>query len=187
MRKTKEQINELVRLRYSYYRSLGYTGVEARKLSKKKINIEIDLLRETDETYRSNKEKTKTIKPKTVKNEKVKNEKDFDLDEYIKKEEHKIGVKRVNNYVKKFKKTEGQVIDTTLTDFGKFTHDNRYKDDTASVVRFIEDDNNLNTNQAYYFIYLMYQYGYTYNQVKRQITIDEKFELYKQMNYGKRF
>src|SRR5690554_6173427 len=45
--------------------------------------------------------------------------------------------------------------DTVLTRWGMYTHDERYRDYTASIVKMIMDDMQINEDQAYYMLYYM--------------------------------
>ena len=70
--------------------------------------------------------------------------------------------------------------DTVLTRWGMYTHDERYKDYTASIVKMIMDDMNINEDQAYYMLYYMVSNDLDdYELAKRDMMVDEKFEFYK--------
>ena len=70
--------------------------------------------------------------------------------------------------------------DTVLTRWGMYTHDKRYKDYTASIVKMIMDDMQINEDQAYYMLYYMVSNNIDdYERAKRDMMIDEKFEIYK--------
>lgn len=180
MKKTREQINLEVRLRYNYFRSLGYSGVESRKLSKKKTYTDFDQVTEQAYTYINSKKKKTTKKTKqklNTKDTKTVVIKEVSIDDIIKKKEHNTGVRKINNYVKQFRNKFKN--DTTLTKYGALISDKRFKDDTIAIVKFIQDDNNLTETQAYYFLWLMYNNNMNYNDVKRQIAVDPNFEIYK--------
>ena len=75
--------------------------------------------------------------------------------------------------------------DTVLTRWGMYCHDKRYKDYTASIVKMIMDDMQINSDQAYYMLYYMVSNNITdYERAKRDMYVDENFEIYK--NKGKR-
>ena len=70
--------------------------------------------------------------------------------------------------------------DTVLTRWGMYTHDERYRDYTASIVKFIKDDMQINDDQAYYMLYYMVSNDLDdYELAKRDMMVDEKFEIYK--------
>ena len=70
--------------------------------------------------------------------------------------------------------------DTVLTRWGMYTHDKRYKDYTASIVKMIMDDMKINSDQAYYMLYYMVSNNIDdYEQAKRDMMVDKNFEIYK--------
>ena len=70
--------------------------------------------------------------------------------------------------------------DTVYRRWGMYTHDKRYKDYTASIVKLIMDDMGINTDQAYYMLYYMVSNNITdYERAKREMYIDENFEMYR--------
>jgi len=70
--------------------------------------------------------------------------------------------------------------DTVLTRWGMYTHDDRYKDYTASIVKMIKDDMKINDDQAYYMLFYMVSNDLDdYDLAKDDMMIDEKFEFYK--------
>ena len=70
--------------------------------------------------------------------------------------------------------------DTVLTRWGMYTHDPRYKDYTASVVKMIMDDMKINSDQAYYMLYYMVSNNIDdYERAKRDMLVDKNFEIYK--------
>lgn len=70
--------------------------------------------------------------------------------------------------------------DTVLTRWGMYTHDKRYKDYTASIVKMIKDDMKINDDQAYYMLYYMVSNNIDdYERAKRDMMIDKNFEIYK--------
>ena len=73
--------------------------------------------------------------------------------------------------------------DTVYRRWGMYTHDKRYKDYTASIVKLIQDDMGINTDQAYYMLYYMVSNNITdYERAKREMYIDENFEMYRTKN-----
>ena len=70
--------------------------------------------------------------------------------------------------------------DTVLTRWGMYTHDKRYKDYTASIVKMIKEDMQINDDQAHYMLYYMVSNDLDdYELAKRDMMVDEKFEFYK--------
>ena len=70
--------------------------------------------------------------------------------------------------------------DTVYRRWGMYTHDPRYKDYTASIVKMIMDDMQINSDQAYYMLYYMVSNNITdYERAKRDMYVDETFEIYK--------
>ena len=70
--------------------------------------------------------------------------------------------------------------DTVLTRWGMYCHDKRYKDYTASIVKMIMDDMGINSDQAYYMLYYMVSNNITdYERAKRDMAVDENFEMYR--------
>ena len=70
--------------------------------------------------------------------------------------------------------------DTVLTRWGMYTHDQRYKDYTASIVKMIKDDMKINDDQAYYMLYYMVSNNIDdYDRAKRDMMVDKNFEIYK--------
>ena len=70
--------------------------------------------------------------------------------------------------------------DTVLRRWGMYTHDKRYKDYTASIVKMIMDDMQINEDQAYYMLYYIVSNNIDdYERAKRDMMVDENFEIYK--------
>src|SRR5690554_3397351 len=70
--------------------------------------------------------------------------------------------------------------DTVLTRWGMYTHDERYRDYTASIVKMIMDDMQINEDQAYYMLYYMVSNNIDdYELAKRDMMVDKNFEIYK--------
>ncbi len=75
--------------------------------------------------------------------------------------------------------------DTVLSRWGMYCHDKRYKDYTASIVKMIMDDMGINSDQAYYMLYYMVSNNITdYERAKRDMAVDENFEIYKRKEKG---
>ena len=70
--------------------------------------------------------------------------------------------------------------DTVLRRWGMYTHDKRYKDYTASIVKMIMDDMQINEDQAYYMLYYIVSNNIDdYERAKRDMMVDKNFEIYK--------
>ena len=69
--------------------------------------------------------------------------------------------------------------DTVHSRWGMYTHDKRYKDYTASIVKMIMDDMKINDDQAYYMLYYMISNDIDYNRAKRDMMVDPNFEIYR--------
>ena len=70
--------------------------------------------------------------------------------------------------------------DTVLRRWGMYTHDKRYKDYTASIVKMIMDDMKINEDQAYYMLYYIVSNNIDdYERAKRDMMVDKNFEIYK--------
>ena len=70
--------------------------------------------------------------------------------------------------------------DTVHRRWGMYTHDERYRDYTASIVKMIMKDMQINEDQAYYMLYYMVSNNIDdYELAKRDMMVDEKFEIYR--------
>ena len=70
--------------------------------------------------------------------------------------------------------------DTVHKRWGMYTHDERYKDYTASIVKMIMDDMKINIDQAYYMLYYMVSNDIDdYERAKRDMMVDPNFEIYR--------
>ena len=89
-------------------------------------------------------------------------------------------IKVSREYLKYKNKMDRLPNDTVYTRWGMYTHDPRYKDYTASIVKMIMDDMHINENQAYYMLYYMTSNNITdYERAKADMYVDENFEMYK--------
>ena len=102
----------------------------------------------------------------------------------IKKTNYKraIGDVKVNIYVSDVKKIKN---DTVYSKWGMLSQDDRYKDDTARIVKHLQLKHKLSNDQAYYFIYTMLQGNMTYTEAKRQLLTNKEFEMYDKKKRGK--
>lgn len=69
--------------------------------------------------------------------------------------------------------------DTVYSRWGMYTQDKRYKDYTASIVKMIMNDMNINEDQAYYMLYYMVSNNIEYERAKRDMMVDPNFEIYR--------
>ena len=77
--------------------------------------------------------------------------------------------------------------DTVHKRWGMYTHDERYKDYTASIVKMIMDDMKINIDQAYYMLYYMVSNNIDdYERAKRDMMVDPNFEIYRDKSRKRR-
>jgi len=69
--------------------------------------------------------------------------------------------------------------DTVHSRWGMYTHDKRYKDYTASIVKMIMNDMKINEDQAYYMLYYIISNEIDYERAKRDMKVDVNFEMYR--------
>jgi hypothetical protein len=88
--------------------------------------------------------------------------------------------KKLSNDIKKYiRKMNNIPNDTVLTRWGMYTHDPRYRDETARIVKRIEKDMDINNDQAYYMLYYIVSNNIDYVRAKEDMTVDENFEIYR--------
>ena len=88
--------------------------------------------------------------------------------------------KLTKTYYKEYKKKMDAIPnDTVLSRWGMYTHDERYREYTASMVKKIQEDMNINNDQAYYMLYYMVSNNISYEKAKEDMKVDEKFEIYR--------
>ena len=151
--------SEIYKIRYHVYRQAGYSAAEARKLRSRKMDIGDLQLKNGQVPYEH-----KTFK-RLVKN--IKSFNDFS--------------KKIDNFRDYYnRKVVGDNNDTTYTPWGAITHDKRYKDRTASLVKELQDKHNLTVNQGYYMLYMMTTHGMSYRTAVNELLSSEEFETYKQ-------
>ncbi len=93
---------------------------------------------------------------------------------------YKPKVNVVKNYIEYKNYMAEKPNDTVLTRWGMYTHDPRYKDYTASIVKMIKDDMQINDDQAYYMLYYMVSNDLDdYELAKRDMMVDKNFEIYR--------
>ena len=69
--------------------------------------------------------------------------------------------------------------DTVLSRWGMYTQDERYREDTARMVKKIQEDMKINNDQAYYMLYYMVSNNISYDRAKEDMKVDERFEMYR--------
>jgi len=69
--------------------------------------------------------------------------------------------------------------DTVHSRWGMYTHDKRYKDYTASIVKMIMNDMKINEDQAYYMLYYIISNDIDYKRARRDMMVDPNFEIYR--------
>ena len=98
---------------------------------------------------------------------------------YINKRGERMSNEVSKEYLEYKNKMDKLPNDTVLTRWGMYTHDERYKDNTAKIVKMIMDDMHINSDQAYYMLYYMVSNNITdYERAKSDMYIDENFEMY---------
>lgn len=147
---------EIYKIRYHIYRQAGYSASEARKLRSRKLDIED--LRLIDGQVPFENETFKRL---------VYNVTDFG--------------KKIDDFRQFFiDNVDGDNNDTTYTPWGAITHDDRYKDKTAKLVKELQDRHNLSVNQGYYMLYKMVTHGMSYKTAVSELLSSEEFETYRQ-------
>lgn len=155
----KDYENYINKIRYNFLRQIGLSAERARNLRKsKKINVENLTLR---------------------KNKIVKNDGYNRLLEQVKKEYNKIYALSletdIKNYVSKYKDIENYGV---YTKWGTLTHVEPYKHETNELVAQIKEVFGANTKQAFYILYLMYEYNQSIDQIIEIIKTDPLYEQY---------
>lgn len=151
--------NYMTRLRYNFLRGIGLSSKRARTLRKyEKINVEGLSL----------------WKDKIMKNKEY-----YKLLEHVKKEYPKIYALSVEpdvlQFVKKYKNVENYGV---YTKWGTLTRVSPYKHETYKLVSKIKEVFGANDKQAFYLLYLMYEYGLTFEQIFDIIETDPLYEIY---------
>jgi hypothetical protein len=145
---------EIYKIRYHIYRKAGYSVAEARKLRSRKLDIEGLSLENGEVPFKS-----KTFN-KLVEN--------IDYS------------KKIDNFRDYYnKKVVGDNNDTIYSPWGAITHDKRYKDKTARVVKKLQERHNLSTNQGYYMLYMMTTHNMSYVTAVNELLSNEQFEMYR--------
>lgn len=153
---------EIYKIRYHIYRKAGYSASDARKLRSRKLDIEDLKLINGQVPYNH-----KTFK-KIVKN--IKNIKDFN--------DFSIKIDNFRNFY--IENVDGDNNDTTYTPWGAITHDKRYKNRTARLVKELQNRHNLSVNQGYYMLYMMTVHNMSYQTAVSELLSSEEFEIYRQ-------
>lgn len=96
-------------------------------------------------------------------------------------------VKNRNNYYKAVRSASiikyGEDVkdyqnDTVYSKWGMLTQDNRYRDDTARMAKYLQKNHKLSNDQSYYFLYTMLQNNLSYGEAKEQLLSNKEFEMY---------
>lgn len=151
--------NYMTRLRYNFLRGMGLSSERARTFRRHK-NIDVTLLK--------------------IHNNKIAKNKEFnELVNYVKKEYPKIYAlsiePEVKTYVKKYKNVENYGV---YTKWGTLTRIQPYKHETYKLVSKIKEVFGANDKQAFYLLYLMYEYGLSFEQIFEIIATDPLYEIY---------
>ena len=145
---------EIYKIRYHIYRKAGYSAAEARKLRSRKLDIE-GLSLENGEVPSKNKTFKKLVENIDY-NKKIDNFRDY-----------------------YYKNVDGDKNDTVYSSWGAITHDKRYKDKTARVVKKLQERHNLSINQGYYMLYMMTTHNMSYQTAVSELLSNEQFEMYR--------
>lgn len=151
--------NYTTNLRYSFLKEMGLYSNRAKKLSRQdRINVKNLSMR---------------------KNKVVKNEEYHRLLEHVKKEYPKVYALSlepdITKYVRKYKNVENYGV---YTKWGTLTRIEPYKHDTYKLVARIREAFSCNEKQAFYLLYLMYQYNQSMDQIFTIIETDPLWEIY---------
>lgn len=151
--------NYMTRVRYNFLREMGLSSERARAFRKhKKIDVS-DL--------------------KLHNNKIAKNKDYYKLLEHVKKEYPKIYAlslePEVKAYVKKYENIENYGV---YTKWGTLTRIEPYKHETYKLVSKIKEVFRANEKQAFYLLYLMYEYKQTFDQIFTIIETDPLYEIY---------
>ena len=151
--------NYMTRVRYNFLRGMGLSSDRARTFRKHK-KIDVTSL-------------------KLYKNKITKNKEYNELVNYVKKEHPKIYAltiePEVKRYVKKYKNVENYGV---YTKWGTLTRIHPYKHETYRLVSKIKEVFGANDKQAFYLLYLMYEYGLSFDQIFIIIETDPLYEIY---------
>src|SRR5690606_836645 len=146
---------EIYKIRYHIYRKAGYSATEARKLRSRKLDIE-DLRLINGQVPYESKTFKKLVNNLTDFSRKIDDFRQFYIDN-----------------------VDGDNNDTTYSPWGAITHDDRYKDRTAKLVKELQDRHNLTVNQGYYMLYMMTTHGMSYRTAVSELLSSEEFETYR--------
>lgn len=155
----KEYNNYMTRVRYNFLREMGLSSERARTFRRHK-KIDVTGL--------------KLHKDKIAKNQEY-----HQLVKHVKKEYPKIYALSfepdVKRYVKKYKNVENYGV---YTKWGTLTRISPYKHETYKLVAKIKEVFGANTKQAFYLLYLMYEYNLSFEQIFEIIATDPLYEIY---------
>jgi hypothetical protein len=139
--------SEIYKIRYAIYRDLGYSAKESRALRSKALDV--SPIRLDKEGALSKNRAYRSIVNSIT------------------------GPKDIDKFARKFKRTKN---DSVYTKWGMFTHDERFRDQTAKFVDFVKKEHDLSNDQAYSFFYYMTQGKMTYKQAKEELLSGIDFE-----------
>lgn len=172
---------EIYKIRYQLYRDLGYTPDDARKLRSRPLF-------KVEQETKVKKVKNKEEEVVDFKIEKVSKNEFENLVKINKKTGKVVKGKVYRNIrdsitapkdVEKFKNKAYRVKnDTVYSRWGMLTQDERYRDNTAKIVKFLEKEHGLNNDQAYYLLYYITTHKISYATARRELLTRQDFEEY---------
>lgn len=155
----REYNNYIRRKRYHFLRSLGLDSKTASRLRNKKINVE-----------KINMRKNKVVKDPNY----------FRLINKVREKYPNLTAlslkSEIREYTKKYKNVENYGV---YTKWGTLTKIEPYKHETNNLVSKIMKMFNANEKQAYYILYLMYEYNQSLEQIIEIIKTDPLYEIYR--------
>lgn len=160
---TKPSYKDVKKIRYHLYRQAGYNSRDANRLSNRKLDIgklKLDKDGNVPKNSHEFKRIAQQLKRGNIRNVRVD--------------------KEVRNYLIWAYQQEN---DTIHTDWGMLVKEHPYKERTAKMVKMLEKEHNLNNDQAYYFLYYMYQHRIDYETTKTELLSSREFEMYVQTKY----
>ncbi len=150
----KEYNNYMRKKRYHFLRSLGLDSKTASRLRNKKINLRKNKVVKDPNYFRlinKVREKYPNLTTLSLKSE-------------------------ISKYTKKYKNVENYGV---YTKWGTLTKIEPYKHETNNLVSKIMKTFNANEKQAYYILYLMYEYNQSLEQIMEIISTDPLYEIYR--------
>ena len=180
-----DSYKEIRKKRYLVFRALGYNSKTATALSQRKLDVTgLEISKKTDKLKRNRttklyledyKDYKTTTTTKRVKGKRVVTKQIPYIDDYQER------IQELKGQEKSLKSRNKSVY----TFHGMLTHDKRFKGENGRVIQIIKNENNLTTNQAYYFFYFMTQNGLTYQETRKQLLSNKDFEMYDKLKKGR--